>query len=243
MKQQSKYRFINTVKGCTNVKLLSVVLAKRILNAKSTATLFHIGAYTGEVALEMEELMLPNKSFTYAIEPCPRNFKLLEKIQSKRKNFVAINCGVSDVAAKKAFYIKGRTSSYSSQSNSIYESFVEGGKKTKVEFKTICDLIHEYGVKRITIMRINCEGGEFEIFNENADLSFLKRVEILSLAIHGKDQTFLTDEMIHKKIFISETLSEHGFEQVYGFKFTKSIIDVPVGHIWQIWIKKKKEKL
>jgi len=243
------YKFINNARSKTNIKLLSVIQAQRKLPArKSVATVVHVGAYTGKVAVETEKMFSPRICISYAIEPCPRNFKILKRLVEKHPDLHPIHAAVGARSKTTSLYIKKRENLNpnrgSSQSNSLYSDFV-GSKdskqivESKVKVITLCDLIEKSDIKRIHLLRVNCEGGEFDIFDQkNSGLKFLNKVEVIALALHGKAKVFLTDEAIQRKKNISRNLILKNFEQVYGFKFKKNTTRIPLGHVWQIWVKK-----
>jgi len=244
------FSFINNARSKTNIKLLSVVQVNKVLTSrKQIATIVHVGAHIGKVAIEIEKMLAPRVCITYAIEPCLRNFKMLKRNTKIYPDFHSIHAAVGVKRSSTSLYLKKQNNPSKSrgsfQSNSLYPEFV-GSKATKniveekVKVITLCDLIKESRIKKIHLLRVNCEGGEFGIFcQKKSGLKFLDKVDVISLAIHGKAKVFLTDEMIRRKILISRNLRKHNFEQIYGFQFKKNTTRVPVGHVWQIWTKKK----
>jgi len=238
------FKLISKEKACVDVQLLSAVLVKaRIKKRKSILTAVHVGGFIGEVALRTEELLKPYPVRSYVVEPCIKNFKALLEIAKSNDNFIPIRKAIGAKSEIKYLYTQqiDEKLHQTSQSNSFYADFLtkEKTSRQKVEAISLCDLILENGIKKINLLRVNCEGGEYEIFGKSSDLSFLDKVEVLSLALHGKAKIFLTDKKIKERIAISKRLSSAGFKQVYGFNLRKSKNRIPVGHIWQIWIKKK----
>ena len=68
--------------------------------------------------------------------------------------------------------------------NTQFESIV-------VPSLTLNDFCKEKEIIQIDLLKINCEGGEYEIFTPGAK-EFLERVNVIDLVLHGKHPTFLS---------------------------------------------------
>jgi FkbM family methyltransferase len=134
--------------------------------AKNSDIIFDIGANSGVYSLLAEAV---NKSCTvYAFEPIPRIFQLLnENIRLNRfENITAINYALSDH--------KGIAEMPDLENGMIYESSLEKGFIEsldylkvkdklifhKVNVETLADVITEYNIDRIDLMKIDVETHE-----------------------------------------------------------------------------------
>lgn len=99
----------------------------------------------------------------------------------------------------------------------------ESSDSTGLKSVTVEQLMAENGWDKIDILKMDIEGSERFVFNQNADVSFLKRVRILALEIHDefdiRDQIY---ELLRDKGFLIFNFAEttfainKGFEEVSG---------------------------
>jgi len=61
----------------------------------------------------------------YAIEPCPTNYKMLRKKVKKHKNIIPCRIAISNSIGRENLYICRVGGAISSQSNSLFMSFIE----------------------------------------------------------------------------------------------------------------------
>jgi len=231
------FKFIDTSKPCVDINTLMLLQVKR-LKLKLT-TLVHVGAYDGVIATSFVKQLKPLATRTLAFEPCVRSFKALKSNASKLESVECFHNAIGAVARTSNLFVETREKP--SQSNSTVSEFLDGKdqeliRSESVKIITMQDVLINHDLKTIDLLRINCEGGEFEIFN--GDTEFLKYTNILALAIHGKESVFSTDEMIQNKIEITEKIKSYKMKLIYGFEFSRNSLKVPVGHVWQVWIKK-----
>ncbi len=244
------YKFIDLTKSSIDVDAIATIQVKRIVrissSCKKTATIVHVGAFDGQVSLNLVEMLKPLKTSVIALEPCIRNFKLLKKAFESNSELHALHCAAGARVESRNISIKHESTEKrikgSSQSNSFYSEFVNdkdsGGYAEHINVVSLQNIFNENNLKTVDLLRINCEGGEYHIFKSGVDLGFLKQVNVIAIAIHGKSKVFLTDEMIEHKIHINNVLRHSGFKQMYGFKFDGTTNKIPTGHVWQVWSRK-----
>lgn len=127
----------------------------------------------------------------------------------------------------------------SSQANSIYESFLsekqwaKNREKIVVEGISLDDFIKLYKIEYIDILKINCEGGEYAIF-ESDTKNFLKASNVVYIALHCKSNFFNTVQFQEKREYINEVIMNSGFSLIKGDKDVKVSSD---NHIEQLWIR------
>ena len=129
-----------------------------------------------------------NVSHVYTLEPSKKTFNILCKNLKKYDNVTKINMALSDKNGEKEFIHVG-----SSAVHSFYESYntdesndVNMGIKVRENVKTIDfnSFIKNYSVDRIDILKLDCEGSEWDILPTISD-DFLKRkVRKIVMEVH-----------------------------------------------------------
>lgn len=101
----------------------------------------------------------PSSKIIYSIEPTPSHFNLLKKITKKFKNIIPINCALWNKDENLTFYnIPSNTTS-----NTIVNY---GGQPMTVTGKTLQTIIKENNIPHIDLLKMDIEGSEFEILND-----------------------------------------------------------------------------
>ena len=207
-------------------------------------SVMHIGGYDGLFDINLSKQFKNIQIHT--IEACPKNYKFLKRITKNYTNIIPHNNCISNIDGKINFYLflrkELKDNKLSSQSNSIYSNFLSGKEKQDIvtvssKSLTITSFCAKYKIKRLDLLRINCEGGEFSIFQKSSDMSFLEYTNIIHIFIHGKSINFLNKKRMHAKSFINQMIKKYGFELLYGYDLTKTD-KYSVGHVQQIWIRK-----
>ena len=196
-----------------------------------------VGSFNGEFAASFAK-NYPSSTM-YAIEACPTNFKSVQDISSNVKNIIPCWNAISDSDGEVIFNIavnnkyKGKLSS---QSNSLYSSFVDGKKwaskfeKVSVPSFTLDSFCSCNSIQHIDFLKINCEGCEYKIF-ESKTLDFLNMTDIIYLEMHTKCSRFLTEEFNEKRREIEDILNK-SFKKIY-----QSNSNMHKKHIEQVWRK------
>lgn len=157
-------------------------------------------------------------SKSYAIEPFPTTYEYLCK-NVEGLPVTTINCGIGN-EDRNVDFVGGEVSSISRSID--YENNEEyafwGDKKiTTVRMKPFSQIIKENGIEFIDYLKIDCEGGEVELFN-TIDPEFLKyRVKKISGEIH----MFITGQDGYEKI--KNQIIEAGFEYRDEFNPEKTL--------------------
>jgi len=197
-----------------------------------------IGAYTGKISNSMLSSINGNPEKFHLIEPCPSNYGILT---DRCKGCNNHNLAISDEDGSIDFFVANHKKiEGSSQSNSLFKKFIHNRdwatseETIKVKTLTLDSFIKENSIDCIDFLKINCEGGEFKIFNSSLD--FLSNTKYIYLHLHGKNPLFLTPDMTSKKKEINAHLLSNGYSLVMGDKTA----DIPKikKHIHQLWEKK-----
>jgi FkbM family methyltransferase len=126
--------------------------------------------------------MFPH-SIVVSLEPSSENFALLQKNTQPFSNIVPLN---------RALLGSSRTATLSDRGTgewglTLLSSTLERRQPTSVEtVSAICidDILSEYGVSGIDILKLDIEGSEKEVLSHSA--SWMPRVELLTVELHDR---------------------------------------------------------
>ncbi len=129
----------------------------------------------------------------YSFEPMPENFSLLEKniCINNLHNIEAVPAALAKDEGQKNFFLSENTGGHS----------LCGSEKQKKITVASCNLdafITEKKVEKIDYFKIDCEGGEYEIFFSASDEVFAK-IRKIAMEYHNLDETRNVEKI---KIFL-----------------------------------------
>lgn len=118
-----------------------------------------------------------------SFEPAPVNNRFLRKnVELNGLNNVTVRDeAVADIPGDRSFLISGRTAAR----NTFFRSSLSGpgGKMLTVRCTTLADVIRDYELDRIDLLKVDCEGGEYDALLRS-DPSALGKVNAIALEIH-----------------------------------------------------------
>ena len=179
-------------------------------NLDSDSIVFDLGGYRGDFASKIYEKY---GSKIYIFEPVDEYFKHIDKRFLGNKNIKVYNFGLSSVNKKTNISLNDNGSSvYGASSSSELEP---------IELRNISDFITENDIRKIDLMKINIEGGEFDVLPELIKTDQINMVTNLQVQFHKfVDQAKLKRREIRKQL-----RSTHKLTFDYYF-------------IWENWQKK-----
>lgn len=217
------------------LETLSRVLLKKL--DKKDLTIVDVGAFDGVSCVLLKRGF--RDATIYAIEPCPVNYKVLVKRVKHYENIIPCRVAISDTNGKEYLYIitKGGVEETSSQSNSLFKQFVRSKslrdwRKASVITQTLSSFCKCMKIGQIDLLKLNCEGGEYKIFDNKSSYHIFDRVSIINLTLHGKIRGFLSQKYRDKRTNINDFLVGKGFRLMFG---KEMITRKMKGHISQIW--------
>ena len=137
----------------------------------------------------------------FVYEPEEKNFKTLsENIKQNHldQRIHAINAGVGGVAGKRKLYLS------ESPYHTIFQN-VEGQASVEISCVTLRDVFESNRIDQIDLLKLDCEGAEFEIL-QNASDDYLRRIQEIKMEYHNRG-----DNDINK---LKEFLEQKGFRTV-----------------------------
>jgi FkbM family methyltransferase len=176
----------------------------------------NIGVFTLYAAAQCPEARI------YSFEPVPKNFACLRRnVASNRLEgrIRTFNLGVAATSGKRTLHLS------SSPLHSVFDSEADT-ESLEIECVTLPEILSSNGLDRIDLMKMNCEGAEYEIFYSAPDDCLLKISEI-RMEFHNMDAE---ENNVEKLI---------GFLERKGFRTThfwgnKRVLDTanPNGFLW-----------
>jgi len=140
------------------------------LNKKSIV--FDIGGYEGQWA---SDIFSKYQSEICVFEPIKEFYENISERFSKNKKIRVFPFGLGSNNQKTEIYKNGNVSS-------TYMKVSE--KKETVQFVCISDFIYDHGYKKIDLMKINIEGGEFELLEHLIEKGFIGSIENIQVQFH-----------------------------------------------------------
>lgn len=218
------------------IATLTRIQLDRLIGRNNVRTIIDVGAYIGETCRNLASLY--KGAEVHAIEPSSENCKVLMDESRKRSNIKVHQLAICSHNKEAILYV--RSDRKNSGSNTLYSETVDDEKGTfdheTVRCLTFDAFCIQNNIRDIDLLMLNCEGGEFEIFDHALSREMIARVSVLDLSMHGKEFAYITKEFMEKKVEINKFLLGAGFTTVYGQPFTE-IESLPFRHIRQVWIK------
>lgn len=141
-----------------------------------------------------------------ALEPDEENFNLLKLNSQPYSNIIPLNKAIWS-ESKKINLLKSENGNWAYQTTDVKSESLK-----TVEAISLFDLIQEYNINRVGILKIDIEGTEKQIFSHNF-CDWLKRVDTIAIELHpniDKDIPDIFEKTIsylpHKKYYSGENL-------------------------------------
>jgi FkbM family methyltransferase len=132
-----------------------------------------VGAYSGDWS---EQISQRYGSTIFAFEPDPTAFpKLVERLASHR-NTRALSYGLGSRDHVASLALAGPGSS-------IYGASGAFGS-AEVQIRDVASVLDELGVDRVDLIKVNIEGGEYDLFDRLIETSWLHRMRLVSVQFH-----------------------------------------------------------
>lgn len=145
-----------------------------------------IGANVGYFSFWVKQLY-PNATII-AVEPVPANFALLEKnlCQFKDGKVFSEQCAITGEKAQ-SITINLASENQNTVIATTKESFFEheNVQKIKVKAMTIRELIAKFSLKKVDILKMDCEGSEYDIFYNDPEI--VKQIRAIAMEVHDID--------------------------------------------------------
>jgi FkbM family methyltransferase len=171
---------IKAEEGTATGTIAVVFLRKEYGNITDRQIIVDIGANIGVFAIYVAK-QLPNAKI-YCFEPIRKNYKtLVENISMNRHEdrIETFNIGLAAKSGTKDFFI----------SSSPLHTFVENSKtkeSVSIDCITMKEVFEKINIDHIDLLKMNCEGAEYEILY-STKTSYLKKIGEIRLEYHNID--------------------------------------------------------
>jgi len=157
---------------------------KKKFSLKENDVVIDVGAHVGKFAIPL--VMEFPRINIYAFEPDPANFECLEKNfqvnLSKNGKYDLYQGVVSDNVDEKIFSL-GRFSTQGSLETVGFSYEDKNARHIKVKSFTLEKLFKENNINRCALLKMDCEGSEYLIF-ESLSKGFLKKINMIFIEVH-----------------------------------------------------------
>lgn len=175
------------------------------------SVVFDLGGYKGDFAYEI------SKKFgckIFVFEPVLDFHEMCVDRFKGNKSITCMNYGLSSRSGHLDINLSENSSSFFSATGS------EGGKQ-RVKIESIADCIRKLEIKRISLMKINIEGGEFDVLPELIASGDIARIDYLQIQFHN----FVADAAKRRAEIRATLLETH--KEMWNYDF-----------VWESWERK-----
>lgn len=178
----------------------------------SSSLVFDIGGYKGEFAAS---IFCKYNCHILVFEPVKDYFSVIKKKFSHNDKVIAYNFGLGGKDEEIQIALKEESSSI----------FLEGERKETIEMRSITNFLNSNDIKIIDLMKINIEGGEYELLKNLLCGDFIRNIRNIQVQFHD----FLVENPTEKMHSLQEQLS-FTHELTYQYEF-----------VWENWRLKRVE--
>lgn len=175
-----------------------------------TATVFDVGAYIGEWSEKVWNRYRPT---IYTFEPAPgAHRQVVAKFGDNDKvHTFPYGLGAADTTASLALAAAG---------SSIYDDVGAMGT-VDVEIRDVAAVLDELGLERLTVLKVNIEGGEYDLFDRLDETGWLPRIDHVLVQFHEWHPKAYGRRRRNRKAFA------RSHDEVWGWSW-----------VWEYWRRK-----
>jgi FkbM family methyltransferase len=177
------------------------------LNASSVV--FDIGGYQGDFASALyQRYQCP----IYIFEPVVDFYQMCEKRFSGNTKIKCLNYGLSNVDSEICISRDGDASSTTRKTSSHL--------KEKIALKDVVTALENLHVHAIDLLKINIEGGEYDVLPRLIEAGFIKNIRFLQIQFHD----FIPNSVEMRKKIRAQLSATHQEQWNYPF-------------VWESWVR------
>ncbi|MCX6736555.1 MAG: FkbM family methyltransferase [Candidatus Parcubacteria bacterium] len=171
---------IKTDEGVDSDTITVIFIKKDYGKIKDNSIIIDIGANIG--VLSVFAASTSKNTIVYAYEPMPRSYDLLLEnisINKLEKNILPFKLGIGAKKEKRKLFLANGSPFHSLYTNEIDKNYLE------IECISLGDIFESNHLKECDILKIDCEGAEFEILYNTLD-KYLKCIKEIRLEYHDQ---------------------------------------------------------
>ena len=172
-----------------------------------TSVVFDVGAYLGEYA---EAIHLKFGCRVYSFEPVPQFYTQCVERFSGNTSIVCLNYGLSSRSGWFEIELDDNASSLKKTGSC--------NQTQLVQVRSITEVFAELGLNKIDLIKINIEGGEFDLLPAIIDSGLIKQVNCLQIQFHN-----FVEDAAEKRRLIRKSL-EKTHREMWNYEF-----------VWESW--------
>ena len=141
------------------------------LDLSAESVVFDLGGYDGSVAVEIyARYGCP----VWVFEPCPSFFADIHKRLHRNPAFKLFPFGLAGTSRTETISLDGAGTS----------TFRATGRTEVIELRAAADFFAEQPVPEIDLLKVNIEGGEYELLDHMIETGLIRRVKELQVQFH-----------------------------------------------------------
>jgi FkbM family methyltransferase len=187
--------------------------SKQDFQIKKTDVVIDVGAHIGLFSLYASQNCTKGKIF--AFEPIKENYEILEsnKKLNDFSNIQSENCAISNVTSKITLY--------QSNDESGHSKFIQTNNPVEVASKSLNDFFKENRLESVNLLKLDCEGSEYEIIDSLED-KYFEMTEKMIIEYHLADSNpELLEKLKNKLKYHSYKISIEPLFKDIGFLYAK----------------------
>lgn len=176
----------------------------------SKAVIVDLGACLGEFTNEFSNKFGGIKK-SIMVEANPTNFRSIVSNQDS----VRLNKFISSVPGGSEKFLEDPRSPYNG--SSLFNYF-EGAIEHQIDRITIQEIIENYGIEKIDILKMDIEGSEYEILENIPDIVFGK-IDQITVEFHDFIDPNLkqrTESIVNRMVLLGYSVINNGLDYKYG---------------------------
>jgi len=168
------------------------------INIKENDIVIDIGAHIGTFSVYLAQLFLKSKIFI--VEADDLNYNLIKKsVKANKLNNVKIsNKAAYCKSNEKITFSKGLASTTGSIESIDFFKKSKKALTSEVETISLIDIFKNNNIEKCKILKIDCEGCEYDLLKNTEALNLLSKVEYLFIELHktkNKEPTQLLNDL------------------------------------------------
>lgn len=193
LRDGTKFKSVQSLDAAT---IFVIYIRKDYGNVPDNSIIVDVGANIGVYTVYASLKGNNNKIISY--EPMKDNFDILNdniSLNNCQNNVITHNLALASKKEKRKFYLSDAVEhSLIPRGNDSVDKFVE------IETITLADVFTQNSIEKIDLLKMDCEGAEYEIFYNTTD-EILKKVKEIRMEFHGLKEGTELKEFFEKKDF------------------------------------------
>jgi FkbM family methyltransferase len=173
---------------------------------RNTSVVYSFGI--GEDVSFDESIISKHKCSVFGFDPTPKSIDWIESRKTRLpKEFAFFKYGISNKSGPVEFYLPKNTHHVSG--SFIHHPSVDDNRAIVVEMRSLADIVHELGHKRIDVLKMDIEGAEYQTIES----ILASKIEIDQVLVEFHERFFPDGR--EKTMNILAMLEKGGF-QIFG---------------------------